>query len=114
MTPYFILVTIAMPDWNKIDVDAFVKVLEKGQDYIGVAGMAWIIKTTSPVDVWFRRFEPLLPDDSQIFIVKIDLSERQGLLPKAAWDWIDRQAPPPFPFSLPTVPGIANPPKKTP
>ncbi len=109
MNPYFVLVTVSVSDWSRIDIDAFIKVLGKGQGFITAAG-AWIIKTTSAVDVWFRRFETLLPDDSQIFIVKIDLKERQGLLPKAAWDWIDREAPPPV--SLSSLLGSFNPPKK--
>lgn len=82
MTPYFILVSLSLSDWDKLDVNAFRLVLQKGQSYVRGVAATWIIKTTSPIDVWFRRFEPLLPDDSQIFIAKLDLTQRQGLLPR--------------------------------
>ena len=98
--PYFILITLNLQDWTKLDVEAFRKVLELGQGWVRAVGFSWLVKTTSPPDLWYRRLEPLLPDDSELFIVKVDLTERQGLLPKVSWDWINSQVPAQSPLGL--------------
>jgi hypothetical protein len=79
--------------WDAFDTDAFGKILHLGQSFTRLAGTNWLIKTTSPIDLWYRRFEPILPDGSEIFIIQVDLTNRQGLLPKASWDWINTQTP---------------------
>jgi hypothetical protein len=89
--PYFIIIVLNVLDWNKIDSDAVNGALNKSLDWIRAAGISWIVKTTSSLDVWYRRFEPLLPDGSEIYIGKIDLAQRRGLLQKATWDWISAQ-----------------------
>lgn len=49
----------------------------------------WIVKTTDSVETIAEKLNPLIDSvNNSLLVVKIDPSERQGWLPKKAWDWI--------------------------
>ena len=38
--------------------------------------------------VWYERLKPLLGETDNVFICKLDITQRQGWLPKEGWDRI--------------------------
>jgi putative transposase len=42
----------------------------------------------------YRRLESIFPDESELYIGKIDLLEMTGMLSKATWDWIQSERAP--------------------
>jgi len=93
MNPYFII--ISFNTMANIDIDAMVKVFNQGLTWCRCVGNSWLMKTTSDIDRWYRRIEPLLGDEHEVFICRLVLTQRQGLLPDRVWKWIEAQTPPP-------------------
>jgi hypothetical protein len=60
-------------------------------DWLRYAPNCWIVYTSSDAQKWYSRVKPLLSENEFVFIVRIDLQERQGWLPKWAWDWIKKE-----------------------
>lgn len=48
----------------------------------------WIVWTTSSAQKWYDRLKSHLGIEDQVFICKLDLSERQGWLSKSVWKWL--------------------------
>jgi hypothetical protein len=98
-----------------IDVDMLAAAFNKGLDWTILNDNSFLIKTISDAQRWYGRIEPLLGDTHTVFICRVDLTDRQGFLPKQLWDWIDAEArsasasPPALPFSFSE---LSAPPKK--
>jgi hypothetical protein len=65
-------------------------VFDKASAWIRYAPNCWIIWTTASADKWYERLRPFITDDDRMFIVRLDLSERQGWLSQTTWDWLDK------------------------
>lgn len=61
-----------------------------GDDWVRYSGTNWIVWTDKSVQYWNDTVRTRLPPNSQLLIVKLDTSERHGLLPKWIWEWLDR------------------------
>jgi hypothetical protein len=48
----------------------------------------WIIKTDLSVNEWSNRIRSVTDSNDNFLIVDISKQNRQGWLPKKAWDWI--------------------------
>jgi hypothetical protein len=94
LDPYYIIIVAHPPEWSRVNIDAFRNALNLSAGWIKGAGFSWLVKTTNPVQVWYRRLESIFPDESELYIGKIDLLEMTGLLSKAAWDWIRSETAP--------------------
>jgi len=66
-------------------------VFEKATDYFRYAPNCWIIWTGLSAERWYERLRPHITDEDSLFIVKMDISERQGWLSKSMWDWLDEE-----------------------
>jgi hypothetical protein len=74
--------------------DAITKVFNKATDWVTYAPNCWIIYSTKPdASTWYQRIRAVLDEDDSVFVVEINLENRQGWLPTYVWDWIqkDRQ-----------------------
>lgn len=65
-------------------------VFDRALDWIRYAPNCWIVWTSSDPEKWYERLKPHLKEGEHIFIVKLDISQRQGWLPKSTWDWINK------------------------
>ena len=65
-------------------------VFSKAVDWVRYAPNCWILYTTSSARVWKERVKPHLGDEDSVLIVKLDPSERNGLLPRWVWDWFKK------------------------
>lgn len=56
---------------------------------------SWIIVTDeNPTQLWLR-LKPHFGEGDHVLILDIDFSDRQGLLPRRAWEWIRKHVPAP-------------------
>jgi len=74
------------PDRKALD-DAF----DKGLDWVRYADSCYIVWTSSDVEKWYKRLKPFLKLGEHLFIVGIDIENRQGWLPKWVWEWINKE-----------------------
>ncbi len=70
--------------------DELVPVFDLAIDWIRYSSNCWIVWTTSEPVKWFERLKPKLGPKDHMLIVAIDLSCRQGWLPRSVWDWIKK------------------------
>lgn len=49
----------------------------------------WLVDTELSADELYRSMKPFLEDGDHLLVTKLD-AERQGWLPKKAWEWIRR------------------------
>jgi hypothetical protein len=89
MNAYFAQVSF---HWNnKLKVDEVVDAFNKAVDWARIAPNCWIIYTTSPAKVWYNRIKPHLDEGDHVFICRLDMTERQGWLPKWTWEWMNKK-----------------------
>jgi hypothetical protein len=50
----------------------------------------WILYTTSDKDKWYSRLSPLVKDEGNLFICRLDNTERQGWMNKKFWEWMKK------------------------
>ncbi|MDZ4726548.1 MAG: hypothetical protein SH817_10340 [Leptospira sp.] len=83
MNFYILTINFTKPFHEKVLVGR----LNKSLDWIQIMPGVFIIKSNSDIKTWYDRLSTAL-NKNQFFIVEIDLSVRNGWLPKSAWDWI--------------------------
>jgi len=75
---------------NPTDSKKLKEILDKAIDWIKYAPDCWILWTSSDPDKWWARLKPLLKEKDYVFICKLDINVRQGLLPEYVWEWINK------------------------
>ena len=88
MPGQFLHVSFGWKDAPKIQ--DLVPVFNKAVDWARYAPNCWILWTTSSAEVWFERLKPHLGPHDHMFICRLDMTDRQGWLPKWVWDWLDK------------------------
>jgi hypothetical protein len=66
------------------------KTLDMALDWMRYAPNCWLVYTNSSPQKWFERIHLAVKPDESVFIVKVDIKQRQGRLPKWAWDWMNQ------------------------
>jgi hypothetical protein len=66
------------------------KVLDKALDWILYAPNCYIVYTSRDSQHWYRRLRDVLDEDDNIFVVELNIENRQGWLPKSVWEWIKK------------------------
>lgn len=81
----------ANPVWPKKAVELQ---LSKHSDWIRYAENSWLFWTDKSAQEWHHIFRELTPAlrQHQYLLLAIDVSERQGWMPQAVWDWINQYA----------------------
>jgi len=75
---------------SEVDEVALAKRLDLALDWIQYMPTCWIVRTTSDAGKWYSRLKPLLGKRGHLFICRLDISQRQGWLPKSVWEWIQQ------------------------
>ncbi|MHA2219416.1 MAG: hypothetical protein ACXACY_26190 [Candidatus Hodarchaeales archaeon] len=73
---------------EKYDEEKLRKKFDLALDWIHYAPGCWIVRTTSSAEKWYQRIKPVVGPKNLFLIVKIDLEERYGWMPKWVWEWI--------------------------
>src|SRR5262245_53055189 len=75
--------------WPKVAVE---RELDKAKDWIRYAPSCYLFWTNTSAQEWHAHFRATIPElrSHQYLICGVDLTDKQGLLPKEAWEWINR------------------------
>jgi hypothetical protein len=49
----------------------------------------WLLDTNLTANQAYKRLEPHVDKNDHVLIIKVDPYDKQGWLPKKAWDWIN-------------------------
>ena len=71
-------------------VDELVSTFDQAEDWLRYAPNCWILWTDQPASVWFDRLRPFLREKDNVFISGMDITHRQGWLPRSSWEWIKK------------------------
>jgi hypothetical protein len=61
-------------------------IFDEADDWVRYAPNCWIVRTNLQAEYWYNRIKPVLHPEDQVFIAKIDHSNRFGFLSKWMWD----------------------------
>ena len=64
------------------------KQLDRALDWYRYADNCWVVYTSVDAKKWKERLAPVVKPDGYMFICKLDISERNGWMPKEFWEWI--------------------------
>lgn len=59
-------------------------------DWFRIKETLWITYTTSTVDKWYERLQPLVDPDGYLFICVLDVKKRNGWMSKEFWNWLKK------------------------
>lgn len=63
------------------------KKLDLAIDWLQIMPDVYVLHTTSDASKWYTRLAPVL-GGGRFFIIKADLSNYSGWLPKSKWNWL--------------------------
>lgn len=70
------------------------KKMDLALDWYRYSDECWIVYTTSDAHKWYERLSPLVKAEGYVLIVRLDISDRQGWMPKGFWAWIKKHNQP--------------------
>jgi hypothetical protein len=79
---------------GKPRIDDLRPIMDKATNWVRYAPNCWILWSGRSPQDWYRRFKPILRDGDHVLVVELNMKERQGWLPKSAWDWIKEERTP--------------------
>jgi hypothetical protein len=72
----------------EVAYDDIKKVMDLGRDWYRLTSRYWIVYTTSDVNKWYSRLKKFVSRSGTLFICRLDVSERQGWMSGAFWEWL--------------------------
>ena len=75
-------------NFNSAQTHALEQVFNQAPDWLRYAPNCWIIVTDESPEVWCDRIKPHLGKSDNVFVCELTLTNRQGWLPEASWEWI--------------------------
>jgi hypothetical protein len=74
-----------------VDPKRIEKKFNLARDWFRFNPTSWVIYTNKDADTWASRLKEFVQPGGKLFICKLDVSDRQGWLPKAFWDWLRKR-----------------------
>lgn len=65
-------------------------VFNKALDWARYAANCWIVWSTTDPQGWLTRIKPHMGPGDHVFICELDVTNRQGWLPKWMWGWLKK------------------------
>jgi hypothetical protein len=76
-----------------VDPERIKKRFDLARDWFRFNSTSWVICTNKDADTWYSRLKEFVQPGGKLFICKLDISDRQGWMPRTFWDWLrQRQA----------------------
>jgi hypothetical protein len=88
MTAKFLHVGFSFRGGRPAPTDNIQTVLNKALDWVRYAPNCYILYTTTDVETWYIRLRKVIHENDHIFVVELNIENRQGWLPKSVWEWI--------------------------
>jgi hypothetical protein len=89
MTPCFFHIFINAKD--DVNYESIKKEMDKALDWFKYDSKNWIVYTSSNANKWYERLKKLVEPDGDLFICKLDISDRNGWMEKEFWEWIKKE-----------------------
>ncbi|MCP1766316.1 hypothetical protein [Bradyrhizobium japonicum] len=73
-------------------------------DWLRYSPNCWLVWTARPASDFYFGVKPLIGNSDSMLIVKVDMSDRNGIQPQWVWEWMDKKrvlGPPPPPAAPP-------------
>jgi hypothetical protein len=70
-----------------VSLDDVKQVIDRALHWYRLSSRVWIVYTTSDAEKWYGRLKDLAKNTGNVFICKLDISERQGWMSKEFWRW---------------------------
>ncbi len=74
-------------------LDEVKRTMNRALDWYRVNESLWIVYSTSDAEKWYARLSPLVLEDGNVFICRLDVNARQGWMNKGFWSWLRREDP---------------------
>jgi hypothetical protein len=71
-----------------VSTDRVKKGMDLALDWFRIDPKTWIVYTTSTANKWQERLRPMVEPGGHLFICKLDISDRQGWMTPAFWEWL--------------------------
>lgn len=65
-----------------------VEQLNRASDWFRLSSTAWIVVSDLDAARWSARLRPLVQDGGNLFICKLDATDRKGWMSRKFWDWM--------------------------
>ena len=75
---------------NDPKINELKPIFDKAKDWMRYAPNCWIVRTDLSPQVWYSRLKPYIKEPESVFICELNITNRQGRLPKWMWDWIKK------------------------
>lgn len=89
MTERFLHITFNFKGHSS-PTESIENILDKALDWIRYAPNCYILYTTRDVQTWYARLRKVLHEKDNIFVVELNIENRQGWLPRSVWEWIKK------------------------
>ena len=66
------------------------KAMNMALDWYRVKEDVWILFSSSNAEKWYERLKKFSGDGGFLFISRLDVSNRQGWMKKAFWEWLNK------------------------
>lgn len=70
-----------------ISLDNVKTVIDRALHWYRLNSRVWIVYTTSDAEKWYARLKRLVKNEGNVFICRLDISERQGWMSREFWQW---------------------------
>lgn len=88
MNRFYVVVVNVNPGLTTQDVQ---NVLAHQMHWMRIANNVWVVDTPLAPSWLYERLAPLVRPSGTLFVSALDLNDRQGLMPKAFWDWVNQR-----------------------
>ena len=75
---------------TKPRVQEWKTLFNQATDWLRYAPNCWILYTGRSPQSWYELIKPQLQEGEDVFICELVITNRQGWLPKNAWDWVKK------------------------
>ncbi len=70
-----------------VSYDEVKKTIDLARDWYRITSRYWVVYTTSDAEKWYRRLNKFVVNSGNLFICRLDITERQGWMSSDFWNW---------------------------
>lgn len=70
-----------------LSLDDAEKVMNYALHWYRLNSKTWIVYTTSDAEKWYGRLKRFVKNNGNVFVCKLDISDRQGWMSREFWRW---------------------------
>ncbi|HEU0218026.1 MAG TPA: hypothetical protein VFQ90_15310 [Stellaceae bacterium] len=71
-----------------VSLDDIKGTIDRALHWYRVNPRLWVLYTTSDAEKWYGRLKNFVKTEGNVFVCKLDISDRQGMMSREFWRWI--------------------------